>query len=311
MKDGRVNSDLGAPAALYKQIVDNLEEGVYIVDLARRITYWNGGAERLTGYTAEEVVGRSCSDNLLIHVNDSGECLCLTGCPLSATMTSGQPNDSRIYLHHKNGHRVPVRIRAMPVRDTTGRIVGGVETFVDVSRQLAVEQHLEDLRQLAMLDDLCGLPNRRYVEIIARSRFEEYKRYQWPLGVIFSDIDRFKAVNDTYGHAAGDLVLRMVAKTLISASRTSDVVGRIGGEEFLAVVAKVDTEQLLRIAERCRHLVQQSKVQIDGVDIGVTISSGVTLATATDTVETLISRADSLMYSAKNAGRNRMSTDIQ
>ena len=296
--------------SLYKEIVDGFDEGVYVVDRDRRIVYWNKGAERMTGYAATEVVGRHCADNILVHVNEQGENLCVTGCPLSGTMATGKPAETQIYLHHKDGHRMPVKVRASPVRNELGTVVGAVETFIDLSDRVAIEQHVDDLRKLAMLDELTGLANRRYVDMILRSRLDEHQRYGWQLGVIFADIDKFKAVNDTYGHAVGDRVLRMVAQTLVATSRSSDLVGRLGGEEFVTVLASIDTAQLLRVADRYRALVQQSSVRLPERRLSVTLSVGATLAVPEDTVDTLLARADELMYRSKQGGRNRVSSDV-
>ncbi|MBI5511353.1 MAG: GGDEF domain-containing protein [Deltaproteobacteria bacterium] len=295
---------------LFREVVDSLEDGVYVVDRDRRITYWNRGAEHLAGYTAAEILGHRCADNLLLHVNEQGEVLCLAGCPLAATMARGAPVEAQIYLLHKDGHRVPVRVRALPVRDSQGLIVGAVETFADVSRQLAIEQHVAELRRLAMLDELTGLANRRYLENALRSRLEEHQRYGWRLGAVFLDIDHFKAINDSLGHAAGDRMLQMVARTLAATSRAFDLVGRFGGEEFVAIVANVDKVELLRIAERYRNLVQQSRLGHPDGARQVTISVGATLATMNDTMETLLCRADQLMYESKQRGRNRVTSDV-
>src|SRR5512139_2403015 len=100
---------------IYKSLLDNLYDGVYLVDRERRINYWNRGAERITGYKVVEAVGRNCHENFLRHVDAQGNQLCLVGCPLSATMADGEPRSEQVYLLHKNGHRVPVLVRAAPM----------------------------------------------------------------------------------------------------------------------------------------------------------------------------------------------------
>ena len=93
------------------KLLDSLFDGVYFVDLDRRITYWNAGAERISGYLRSEVVGSCCADNLLRHIDTEGHKLCQDGCPLAATMRDGKTRESSVYLHHKFGHRVPVLVR--------------------------------------------------------------------------------------------------------------------------------------------------------------------------------------------------------
>ena len=99
----------------------HLYDGVYFVDQERRITYWNSGAERLTGYRREDVLGKRCSDNILMHINDEGMNLCEKQCPLEETIIDGQPRDIEAYLQHRDGHRVPVSIRVAPVRGAEPR----------------------------------------------------------------------------------------------------------------------------------------------------------------------------------------------
>ncbi|MFN3535085.1 MAG: PAS domain-containing protein, partial [Desulfatiglandales bacterium] len=96
----------------YKQILDALSDGVYFVDKERRITFWNNGAERLTGYSADEVLGKSCADNLLMDVDDNGKELCTSGCPLEAVIRDGHMREADVYLHHKFGYRIPIHIKA-------------------------------------------------------------------------------------------------------------------------------------------------------------------------------------------------------
>ena len=105
----------------FRELIDNSTEGIYFLDRARRITYWNRGAERLTGYPADEVVGRCCADGLLQHMDPNGRLLCNDGCPMEATMRDGRERAAEIFLHHKQGHRVPITVRAFPIRESRAR----------------------------------------------------------------------------------------------------------------------------------------------------------------------------------------------
>lgn len=299
------------PEAFYQRLIDHVRDGIYFLDTQRRISYWNKGAERITGYTAEDVLGFSCADNILVHVAADGSHLCVGLCPVMASLGEGTPQDADIFLHHKDGHRVPVHVHIEPLYDASGRIAGVVETFVDTSERNALLQQVEELRQIAFLDELTKLANRRLVESTLQARLAELRRYQWPFGVLMLDIDHFKVVNDTYGHAIGDNVLQMVSQTLAHTARPFDLVGRWGGEEFLAIVSNVTAEELPAIAERMRHLIAASFITVDGQPLRVTASFGATLAVAADTTDTLIARCDALLYTSKMNGRNCVSTDAQ
>ena len=288
----------------FRALLDNFSDGVYFVDPERRITYWNKGAERISGYAAGEVVGSFCFDEILMHVNAAGNRLCQNGCPLAATLADGEPHEAEVFLHHRDGHRVPVQVRVAPVRDRGGRITGAVEIFNDNTAGLAALQRIEELQAVAYIDALTGVANRAFTEITLRAKLEELDRYAWPFGVIFIDIDRFKDVNDSHGHDIGDRVLATVARTLAGNARSFDLVGRWGGEEFLVVAVNLDGPKLLALAERFRLLTAGSAVPTGAGNVAVTVSIGATLARPGEGAGAVVKRADAAMYASKRSGRN-------
>jgi diguanylate cyclase (GGDEF)-like protein/PAS domain S-box-containing protein len=292
----------------YKDIIDNLYDGVYFVDRERMITYWNKGAERITGYKSEQVIGRSCHDNLLNHVTAKGVLLCPGQCPLAASMEAGIVCEADVFLHHADGHRVPVLVRGAPLRDAQGNIIGAVETFSCDTGGATVRQQLRELRQAIHTDNLTNIGNRKYLEGKLRAVIAEYKNQGGGAAVVFIDIDHFKQFNDNYGHDIGDKVLRMVSETLRHSLRTTDALGRWGGEEFLAILYDVTTPDTLKfVCEKLRTLVELSHLDIAGNNLNITISIGATLLLPQDTPESIVHRADELMYQSKQAGRNFVS----
>jgi diguanylate cyclase (GGDEF)-like protein/PAS domain S-box-containing protein len=295
------------PGAVYMDLLEQVSDGVYFVNKARRITYWNTGAVQLTGYTAEEVLGRACSSGLLRHVDDTGGELCRTGCPLAAVMADGEPRHADVYLHHKDGHRVAVTVRGHALTGPDGEIVGSAEVFsvrpnssyADLGRR---SPHSSD-------DPVTGLPARRLGEFHLATLTAAVAEGVDALGVIFIDVDRFKVINDTHGHRAGDKVLRMVGQSMATALRRGDLPIRWGGEEFVALLPGVDANGLGAAAERIRMLVANSWLDHAGTRLQVTTSLGATLARPEDSPEDLVERADRLMYLSKRAGRNRVTTD--
>jgi diguanylate cyclase (GGDEF)-like protein/PAS domain S-box-containing protein len=302
---GQLISQALGPEA-YAAILEGVSEGVYVTDRDRRVLYWNPACEALTGYEANEAVGSHCSDDLLNHVDAAGRPLCLDGCPMAATLDDGEPREAEVYLHHRQGHRVPVRLRTRPIRSASGEIVAAVETFTSIADKAAALEQIRELEGLVYIDALTGVANRRFLEQNLASRIDEAGRYGWTLGLVMIDIDNFKAVNDTYGHEVGDLVLRMVARTLQGATRSFDVVGRWGGEEFVAILANTSADDLARIAERYRALVEKSDLPIDGGALRVTISAGATAAHLGESGSSALARADELLYVSKQQGRNRV-----
>lgn len=295
--------------SFYKEIIDHLYDGVYFVDRERVITYWNHGAERITGYDAQKVIGRSCRDNILNHVNSNGIQLCQDHCPMAACMKDGNPREAHVYLHHFDGHRVPILIRAAPIKDVDGNITGAVETFSADMEGSAVREELHQLRSSVLTDPLTGIGNRQFLEGRLKAALAEFDQSsETRAGLLFFDIDHFKLVNDNYGHGVGDQVLHMAAATLQNNIRKSDIVGRWGGEEFLAILYDVPTlEAVNAIAEKLRMLIQYSRLDLDNTSVAITMSIVGTLLKKGETLESFIHRADQLMYQSKEAGRNRVS----
>jgi diguanylate cyclase (GGDEF)-like protein/PAS domain S-box-containing protein len=294
---------------LYRDIVENMSDGIYFVDRERRITYWNKGAERITGYSAAEVVGKSCADNILVHVDAIGRQLCQGSCPLIASMDDGAAHEAEVYLHHKLGHRLPVWVRTSPLRAADGGFAGAVEVFTEVSSRQALQEQVEELKKLALVDALTGLPNRRHLEAQLHSRLEELRRSGVGFGLLFMDIDHFKQFNDRYGHDVGDQVLAVVASTLSLSVRPFDVVCRWGGEEFAGIFPHTDTPTLQGIAERLRILAAHSQIVTGSGVVTLTVSIGGTLARPEDSSAALVKRADTLMYASKTQGRNRVTVE--
>ena len=293
----------------YKDIIDHLYDGVYFVDRERKITYWNKGAERITGYDASQVIGHSCRDDLLNHITANGEQLCQGQCPLAACMEDGAPREADVFLHHADGHRVPVLVRAAPLRDSSGKIIGAVETFSGDLGLMTVRSELRQLRHSVHTDSLTEVGNRLLLEGRLRAAIEELKhRDGTTMGLLFIDIDNFKLCNDTHGHDIGDKVLHMVAATLHHNLRKSDVLGRWGGDEFVAILYDVEsTENLKHVSDKLRTLVEHSRLDLPTISLTAMISIGATLLLPDDTLDTAINRADQLLYQSKRNGRNQVS----
>ncbi len=293
----------------YKHILDNLCDGIYFLDRNRKITYWNKGAETITGYSSAEVIGRGCSDNILVHIDQQGTQLCREQCPAAKALIDGQRHEAEVFLRHKQGYRLPVRTCIDPIVNSDGIIIGAVELFTDISSSMALREQVHELEKMALFDGMTEIGNRRYAQMNLHARFNERKRYGWDFGLMFIDIDRFKLFNDSHGHDVGDRVLKMVAKTLSSNIRSFDVACRWGGDEFVVMLVHIDPEGLFSTAEKLRTLVGQSAFFENNEQIHVTVSIGATLVQDNDTTETLMQRADSLMYRSKKAGCNKVSID--
>ncbi len=298
-----------ADSSLYKTVVDNLHEGVYLVDTERRITYWNNGAERISGFAAERVLGSCCADNILMHVDSEGTLLCRGHCPVADTVRDGQPRQADVYLHHREGHRVPVAVRVWAVRDEEGRITGAVEIFTDQAS--LVGREAPDAVPRPLHDPVTRVGARPYLEAKLRASLVEWKHHDVPTGVVLFDVDRLDGINARAGRRAGDRVLRMIASTLQHTLRESDLVGRWGDDEFLVILFNVTPSRLRVLAHRLRILVDNSHIVEGAVDLHATVSGGATLVRPGDEADGLVRRLEGLLAESKRAGENTLSDDLQ
>jgi diguanylate cyclase (GGDEF)-like protein/PAS domain S-box-containing protein len=290
----------------YKYLLDNLNDGVYIVDRERKIIYWNKAAERLTGFTKEEVIGSHCYDNILNHVDMTGKVLCTQDCPLSWTMEDGRFREVDVALRQKNGVRRPINVRTAPIRDSKGKMIGAIEVFSDNSSKIATLEKLREAKELTLIDSLTEIFNRRGLETYLENRFFEFEKRGWVFGISMLDVDDFKKINDAYGHNTGDEILKMISTILSGSSRAYDIVGRWGGEEFLVVFSHMNEALLKEITERHRVLVNTSCLDVNGGRICATVSGGATLVKEGDGIDSIVSRADAFLYRSKNSGKNRI-----
>jgi diguanylate cyclase (GGDEF)-like protein len=165
-----------------------------------------------------------------------------------------------------------------------------------------------ELRKLASTDPLTGALNRRHFWRLAGMELHRHQRYFRELAMLVMDIDHFKRINDTFGHPAGDTVLRELVKSCTSNLRKSDIFGRIGGEEFAVLLVETQAEAALEVADRLRQRLAEKKTTVDGgIPINFTVSIGVAHVRREDErLDDLIKRADAALYQAKNKGRNRV-----
>jgi diguanylate cyclase (GGDEF)-like protein/PAS domain S-box-containing protein len=224
----------------------------------------------------------------------------------------------------KFSSRVPVRQVERQIETPTGirwhlwtdRAIfdgeGNIVQFQSIGSDITARKELEDqLRQLATIDSLTGLANRRHFLASANKEFSTMRRHGRELAFFALDIDHFKKINDTYGHAIGDAALRRFAEVCQETLRSSDIIGRLGGEEFAVALPEISLDTANDVAERLRKLISEIRVPTPQGDVAFTVSIGVTCAMPEDTsAERALIRADIALYSAKRSGRNQIKVNI-
>ncbi len=287
-------------------IVNHVADGVYVVDMNRRIGLWNKAAERITGFTAKEVEGRGCADSVLTHTDCAGKSLCKGLCPVASTLADGKARQAVVNLHHKSGHRIPVHIDVSPVRNEQGQIIGAVETFRECSDVIAMRSAIEHLKHWGCIDVQSGLAARRIVEGRLAERQQEMQRYGWAFGILVIEIDMFKEVRARFGDDGLTAAIRMAGMCVSNSLRSLDTVGRWDDETFLAIVANTTATELAVIAERVRTMVDTAYKVSGDSEIHVTVSIGAAAADPRDNVASLLLKAQKCLYTSRTQGRNRV-----
>jgi diguanylate cyclase (GGDEF)-like protein/PAS domain S-box-containing protein len=295
--DASIRPGTGNDAAtrLMHAVLDALPTPVFFKDRSGTYLGCNLAFARTLGKTPEELRGRTVFElwppELAATYAAADEALLASG--------GEQHYEGTIAL--PDGEQRNVLFYKAVIRDAQGEVTGLVGTLLDITERKVLEQRLT---ALSRHDDLTGLLNRRAItEHMGKLDAERHRAALSP-SVLLCDIDNFKRINDRYGHAAGDEVLRAIAGTLRAHVRDDDLIGRIGGEEFLIVLDNTAFDVALTLAERLRKSVAAARIAAEGERIHVTLSIGVAMARPLETTEDLIKRADACLYAAKRAGRN-------
>jgi diguanylate cyclase (GGDEF)-like protein/PAS domain S-box-containing protein len=289
--------------ARYRSLVTALSEGVVLLDFQGTVQASNASAERLLGIhpgeTAKEFPGGPDTE----IVREDGAPFPPEMRPPQQTLQTGQPVHNELMgLRKQDGSIKWLSVSAEPLfhaRET--RPYAAVVSFSDVTDRKLLEQELE---HQAQTDPLTGAVNRRHFQELAEREIAQCRRYNHPLTLLMIDIDRFKAVNDNFGHVVGDVVLQEFVRSCHGTLREIDVIARSGGEEFMVLLPETDDQHALQVAERLRQAVSNTEVPVEGrPPVRITVSVGVASVGDTD-LETALSHADQALYQAKEKGRN-------
>jgi diguanylate cyclase (GGDEF)-like protein/PAS domain S-box-containing protein len=297
-------AEAAGQSALNLYALDSLAEAILATDIEGRITYLNAAAERLTGHTAEHSIGRTLED--VVSLVDESERRLLSD-PIHQALVSGAPlNLSRraLLLSTVQGAERSIELSASPIRNAAKEVTGAVVLLHDVTEMRGLARQMS---YQATHDALTGLVNRREFERRLEEAIESGHRGDGQHVLCYLDLDRFKVVNDTSGHLAGDSMLREVAKVLRDAVRDSDTVARLGGDEFGMLLIGCPLEKARQIADDvCRSIGDYRFVWKDRIfNVGVSVGL-VEISRESGTIEELLAAADSACYVAKKQGSGRV-----
>jgi diguanylate cyclase (GGDEF)-like protein/PAS domain S-box-containing protein len=289
----------------YGTILAAMQTGVCVVDLENRILFWNDGAERITGYLRHEVLGRPCAENILLHCTHTNCELCGERCPLVAAVHDSKPVEVSAFFHHKSGHRAPVHVWAVPVRDARGSIIAVAQSF-DRRYVAPVIERRKSLAAYDCVDEVTGIANRAMMQAHLRESLGTLKEMHVPFGVLCVRLDELQQLRPKYGQEASNAVLRMVALTLENTLRPTDFVGRWDDDSFLAILTGCNEAGLPCVSDRLYKMIASGSIEWWGGELFAgAISLGQACPESSDTVETITQRIQQPLRNTDSLPRAR------
>ncbi len=287
----------------FVSVIEAAYDCIITINQKERIVLFNSAAQDLFGYSEEEIIGQSIE--MLVPAqfrkNHSDHVDRFASSPIKSRQMEER---NRVYGLHKNGSEFPVEIAISKIN------VGGMVEFTAIVRDISDKVRLLDhLSCIAAKDHLTGLANRREFEEQGKLMFTSAKRANKTLSLLMLDVDKFKNINDTYGHEKGDEVLQLLSHVGASTVQHLDLFARIGGEEFVVLMPETDQDQAMAMAERVRNIFDTQSFNHNWKEkpIPFTVSIGVSIMREDDSsILSLLKRADDALYRAKGSGRNKV-----
>lgn len=289
--------------ARFRLLLESAGEGIYGLDTEGRCTFINEAAAAMLGYAREELLGRE-THSLIHHTHADGSAYPEQECRIYDAFRTGEASRGLVeLLWRKDGSSFLAEYSAQPLHEA-GRLTGAVLVFRDVTEAQAL-RHM--LSYQATHDALTGLVNRQEFERRLERLFSEPRNEGEAHALLYLDLDRFKVVNDTCGHTAGDQLLRQITERLHERLRSRDTLARLGGDEFGVLLEHCPLDQAMRIATELRDAAHSYRFVWEGKPFTVGASIGlVPLSATTSSVSEALAEADAACYAAKEQGRNRV-----
>ena len=279
------------------ELLDLAQDAIIVYNLNQEITFWNLGAERTYGWSAGEALNKNIGQLLQTKFP-------LPFVEIEQTVLRTGQWEGELEHTTKDSSRIIVASRWAVKRDEDNVPISIMEINRDITDRQAL---LTKLELQARQDYLTGLNNRGIFMELAERELKKTLRYGYPFTVLMLDIDRFKKINDSFGHKAGDLVLKTLAEVFRATLREGDTVGRVGGEELVVLLPETNADGAIAVAERIRSTVETMPVPVGDSTIKFTVSIGASKPIFQNcTLDILLGQADRALYQAKNEGRNRL-----
>jgi two-component system, cell cycle response regulator len=290
--------------AIFRAVLDSLQTGVYLVDRDQKILFWNDGAERITGHLRQDVVGRSCRDDLLAQNEGNNRFVSDADEAILSVLRDGKPAVANVSLRHKEGHRVLVRLRAVPIRNSHGSVIGAAESFEETLAVSNWDRRQTRLAAYGCLDTPTGVLTEGYLQTHLRENIATFAQYGVPFSVVSIQVDQTNELKAKYGAGAIVAILRAVAQTLGNSLRPTDLVGLGRKNQFLVLLSECPGSEVKKVAERLKKMVTYAGIQWWGNEVSVTASYGVATVNSDDAPESLVERAENALLDSITKGEN-------
>jgi len=289
---------------IYLTVLDNLQTGVYIVDRNRRIRFWNEGAEQITGYLRQDVVGRFLRDHLLTTGDAVKDIDSEPEDPINLVFRDGKPSTMDVSILHKDGYRVPIVLRTMPIRNSRGAVVGAAESFEKNRSASEWTRRQAGFANFGCLDSVTGVAAQSFMETQLRENLTTFAEHNIPFGILLVQIDHMDQFRASRGPGVVSTILRVIAQSVENCVRPTDLVGCWGANQFIAILMECRESEVARVGERVRKMISRAEIEWWGDKFSVTSPVGGAGCRAGDNSELLIARAAASLQESIGKGGN-------
>jgi diguanylate cyclase (GGDEF)-like protein/PAS domain S-box-containing protein len=289
---------------IYRSVLEHLGTGIYIVDRNRRVRFWNEGAEQITGFLRQDVVGRFLREHLLAVGDASKDLDSDPDDPINLAFRDGKSSVFEVSILHKSGYRVPVILRTNPIRNNRGAVVGAAESFEKNRSALDLTRRQAMYADFGCLDAITGLAARSFMETQLRENLITFAEHDIPFGILLIQVDHLDQLRAARGPGVLPTILRVVAQSLENCLRPTDVVGSWGENRFLAILMECRESEVVRVGERVRRMIGMAEIEWWGDRFSVTSPVGGAGCHAEDTPEFLMERAEASLQESIVQGGN-------
>lgn len=273
-----------------RSILESLPAGVCVVDMQKKIVLWSDGAERVTGHLRHEVIGHSCVSETLLHCDQPGCEFCKEDRPVALAIKTSHSTETIGFLHHKTGYEIPVHIRAVPVHNQHGSIIGAVETFEELQQTASPILRNDHLSLPGCIDEGTHVASHALMLSHLRRTLATFVEVQVPFAVLGVQLEGLPHFRASLGPEAASSLLRVVARSLERTLWTTDFIGRWSDDQFLVILGGCSREALPAVRERVRRMLSGDGIEWWGERRSLPLSIGEGCAQPDDTVESLLQR---------------------